>query len=79
MKGATACLRTEISPRIVSIHAPVKGATMAHIELKLKYNVSIHAPVKGATVLEVTGDALLDVSIHAPVKGATSWCSSSGP
>ena len=33
----------------VSIHAPVKGATMYDIVSGAKTGVSIHAPVKGAT------------------------------
>ena len=34
---------------IVSIHAPVKGATHAYLAKVLESIVSIHAPVKGAT------------------------------
>ena len=51
MKGATA--QSSINGRIaiVSIHAPVKGATSGSIPFFLKKVVSIHAPVKGATVL----------------------------
>ena len=33
----------------VSIHAPVKGATLMPGLAGLEENVSIHAPVKGAT------------------------------
>ena len=35
---------------IVSIHAPVKGATCYFLLTLMRNNVSIHAPVKGATV-----------------------------
>ena len=35
--------------RLVSIHAPVKGATYPAPEGYYKGKVSIHAPVKGAT------------------------------
>ena len=35
---------------VVSIHAPVKGATDLESVKKEKTAVSIHAPVKGATV-----------------------------
>ncbi len=35
---------------IVSIHAPVKGATPSHYTSDPSGVVSIHAPVKGATV-----------------------------
>ena len=38
---------------IVSIHAPVKGATiMSLISVFVTLSVSIHAPVKGATLTE---------------------------
>ena len=36
--------------RVFSIHAPVKGATLAgHVDI-IFFIFSIHAPVKGATV-----------------------------
>ena len=35
---------------IVSIHAPVKGATVSAWIAETVIDVSIHAPVKGATV-----------------------------
>jgi len=56
---------------LVSIHAPVKGATPHRAMPCIFSEVSIHAPVKGATL--VAGIALfrVGVSIHAPVKGAT--------
>ena len=57
---------------IISIHAPVKGATC---DARKKYNVpamiSIHAPVKGATMHGLGNDFVFLISIHAPVKGAT--------
>ena len=34
---------------MVSIHAPVKGATSEAFSRKVAHGVSIHAPVKGAT------------------------------
>ena len=55
----------------ISIHAPVKGATIVPLVLVGTCFISIHAPVKGATGLS---DDILegsDISIHAPVKGAT--------
>ena len=56
---------------IVSIHAPVKGATwLGYCDGGGRF-VSIHAPVKGATFLCRYDSRCLDVSIHAPVKGAT--------
>ena len=55
----------------VSIHAPVKSAT---IDYNIKYDtwdVSIHAPVKSATMANWREQRAYDVSIHAPVKSAT--------
>ena len=57
---------------LVSIHAPVKGATMDDWPPALRVRVSIHAPVKGATSRLADTLSKLRVSIHAPVKGATS-------
>ena len=34
---------------LVSIHAPVKGATSQQLIVFTRWHVSIHAPVKGAT------------------------------
>ena len=58
--------------RLVSIHAPVKGATSIGGLIGVHLVVSIHAPVKGATALFVDKKPFRGVSIHAPVKGATS-------
>ena len=49
MKGATYSYNTYYKPVIVSIHAPVKGATKFKLILDSFSDVSIHAPVKGAT------------------------------
>ena len=38
----------------ISIHAPVKGATVRRKERVLVRRISIHAPVKGATVSRVS-------------------------
>ena len=35
---------------IISIHAPVKGATVERFDVQAADTISIHAPVKGATV-----------------------------
>jgi len=57
---------------MVSIHAPVKGATLEDVNPYIDGYVSIHAPVKGATDVAITIiPAGNYVSIHAPVKGAT--------
>jgi len=60
-----------IIPETISIHAPVKGATLNQRFLKKGIRISIHAPVKGATgEIEIEYGAIR-ISIHAPVKGAT--------
>jgi hypothetical protein len=65
-------LRCVRSGLVVSIRAPVKGATVLRYAGGDDHHVSIRAPVKGATR---GGDTVLrqlaEVSIRAPVKGAT--------
>ena len=56
---------------IVSIHAPVWGATKDEITDTDDTQVSIHAPVWGATDNEAVRTYAVNVSIHAPVWGAT--------
>ena len=57
---------------VISIHAPVKGATGEKIVRKKNaWDISIHAPVKGATSRGRRFFPDLRISIHAPVKGAT--------
>jgi len=55
----------------VSIHAPVKDATLGFKPERLSDEVSIHAPVKDATAAHQAGGHRHGVSIHAPVKDAT--------
>ena len=56
----------------ISIHAPVKGATLVDVIFTSAAVISIHAPVKGATTNgTVDGYSAYVISIHAPVKGAT--------
>ena len=62
---------TRAAPTCVSIHAPVKGATIAAAGRSVLRPVSIHARVKGATGRCRAVKTLDFVSIHAPVKGAT--------
>jgi len=57
--------------RIVSIHAPARGATRRAVVLVDAHEVSIHAPARGATRHPVHVHLLPDVSIHAPARGAT--------
>ena len=56
---------------MVSIHAPVKGATELGHRVAKRARVSIHAPVKGATWPPTLCRCPQAVSIHAPVKDAT--------
>jgi len=56
---------------MISIHAPVKGATRFPFGVECKAQISIHAPVKGATHDLDNHRARGSISIHAPVKGAT--------
>ena len=55
----------------ISIHAPVKGATVRASQSAVLSFISIHAPVKGATADPTTIATTAAISIHAPVKGAT--------
>ena len=57
--------------RTVSIHAPVRGATMERKYTRVINGVSIHAPVRGATDRDLEKYKDIQVSIHAPVRGAT--------
>ena len=55
----------------ISLHAPVKGATLVRAVLLVALHISIHAPVKGATLDFSPVHITSEISIHAPVKGAT--------
>ncbi|BAL68720.1 hypothetical protein SMULJ23_0386 [Streptococcus mutans LJ23] len=59
-------------PKFISIHAPVKGATIDGNQVYETLKISIHAPVKGATTVPIDFLEHVTISIHAPVKGATS-------
>ena len=48
-KGCDVSRRENIEADTVSIHAPVKGATIEQAAINRQFQVSIHAPVKGAT------------------------------
>ncbi len=56
---------------LVSIHAPVRGATIEKSGKGRITYVSIHAPVRGATLELQEEGVKIPVSIHAPVRGAT--------
>ena len=62
---------------LISIHAPVKGATCTTVPDPREMTISIHAPVKGATREGSVPEGPGQISIHAPVKGATSTPSTS--
>ena len=49
MKGATQPFDNKQREQVISIHAPVKGATVTAILKDYIIIISIHAPVKGAT------------------------------
>ena len=57
--------------RLISIHAPAKGATKGSVHLLGILQISIHAPAKGATDHRRGARRLYRISIHAPAKGAT--------
>ena len=63
----------EFGRAVISIHAPVKGATWYNqYNSTCDYGISIHAPVKGATHGRIIDtEYTIYISIHAPVKGAT--------
>ena len=58
--------------RVISIHAPVKGATRSEAGNAGYADISIHTPAKGATRFGGIRRQLTSISIHAPAKGATS-------
>ena len=57
--------------RLISIHAPTKGATCGILLSLWPEVISIHAPTKGATMIEKLPEDKKRISIHAPTKGAT--------
>ena len=69
--GGDFWLHCRLDMILVSIHAPVWGATCRHRCCRNKHGVSIHAPVWGATHPRRNSVFLPMVSIHAPVWGAT--------
>ena len=71
MKGATSAVDAYDASDMVSIHAPMKGATVINANDGELVDVSIHAPMKGATPGGKQKIVIINVSIHAPMKGAT--------
>ncbi len=64
-------LTLETMIAMVSIHAPLRGATIFPSTTSCFLPVSIHAPLRGATQYDFSPLAKLWVSIHAPLRGAT--------
>ena len=60
-----------VQDKVISIHAPVQGATRANHYGCVQYLISIHAPVQGATNRLDYCLCADRISIHAPVQGAT--------
>ena len=72
MKGATNVAEYDAQAPKSSIHAPVKGATLAYVEFqfdKANFNPRSREGSDGRDGAE--GTQLWIISIHAPVKGAT--------
>ena len=57
--------------KVISIHAPTRGATSRAVEPGQTTNISIHAPTRGATWNTQIGRVVFTISIHAPTRGAT--------
>ena len=55
MKGATRRVMDYKDLKFISIHAPVKGATLDYNQRLKLIEISIHAPVKGATAFVSSG------------------------
>lgn len=53
-EGSDDLLRNIPNNSLISIHAPVKGATEGKTVVTYVYRISIHAPAKGATAQSCT-------------------------
>ena len=69
--GSDIDLKLNSYKQIISIHAPVWGATLILTFAHVSESISIHAPVWGATDRKSHLDMNGEISIHAPVWGAT--------
>ena len=69
--GCDICIFLSTTPKIVSIHAPTRGATKSIDDINRLKQVSIHAPTRGATLRKLAQLRAFQVSIHAPTRGAT--------
>ena len=57
--------------KVISIHAPARGATGQSDSVRAVVRISIHAPARGATRRNGRGLPEETISIHAPARGAT--------
>ena len=72
MKGATLPTDSEGRLDVISIHAPVKGATLSALMQPVLVTLHFNPRSReGSDVLSHIRSGLTDISIHAPVKGAT--------
>ena len=55
--------------RIISIHAPVRGATYAEIKALSAGDISIHAPVWGATLTRMPPEFVISFQFTPPCGG----------
>ncbi len=58
---------------MISIHAPIQGATHKNCEGWNDGKISIHAPIQGATTCLPRMSSAVTISIHAPIQGATNY------
>ena len=56
---------------MISIHAPIRGATDLPPGIQSVLDISIHAPIRGATNCGIDYIVKDSISIHAPIRGAT--------
>ncbi len=56
---------------VISIHAPLRGATITTAAISPFSTISIHAPLRGATTATPRRPTEDEISIHAPLRGAT--------
>ena len=76
-KGCDRAYSNKLRQKLVSIHAPVKGATWSAKKLELANG--FNSRTRKGCDLERRGNlCFTDVSIHAPVKGATSRSNTPG-
>ena len=78
MKGATYRGAQAVSVGRISIHAPVKGATVSKFLFPLNCLNFNPRSREGSDFTDKTSLSKLQISIHAPVKGATNCQGLSG-